>query len=136
MGKNTAAIILAFCALTACDPTAPDYNREPAVLGNRGVPVRIVVPDTVTRGQPFTMSLTHYGSSSCKELELEVNQAGPVVTLRPFRIIPKNTACTDDFAATTVNVNLTFTQAGQTEIRTIGRFEGRDTTVVRRTFVR
>ena len=108
--------------------------RRRAVLGSAyNVPIVVTVPDTVDRNQPFTVSSSHHGSTSCTTLDtVEVAYGGQTAVLSPYVFEHTGGACTADLRRFTQSAQVTFVNPGPATIQVIGR----DTTVTRTTFVR
>jgi hypothetical protein len=109
--------------------------RRRAMLGISGIPasIQVNVPDSVTRNQPFTVSSSHHGSTSCTVLDTnEVSYSGQTAVLSPYVLEKVVGACTLDLRTFTQTAQVTFVNPGPATIRVIGR----DTIVTRTTFVR
>lgn len=89
------------------------------------------VPPEVRANQPFTITVTTYGSSSCTIIDgADVQVTGVVALITPYDRQPVgNIACTADLALHPRNVPVTLSTAGRTTIRIIGQnFDGKRTT--------
>ena len=128
--------ILLAVSVAGCGIFGPSDVRSLAFLGDSGMPIEVTVPDTVSRNTAFDVLIVYYGSSSCTRLdEVEVFVSGSIATLWPY-VRTASGHCTDDLRRFTVRQVLTFAAPGPAEVGVIGRFERRDTTVVRQTIVR
>ena len=130
-------ISLLAVSIAGCGIFSPTDVRSLAFLGDSGIPIQVTVPDTVSRNTAFPVLIVYYGSGSCTRLdEVEVVVSGSIATLWPYVKNPSSGVCTTDLHGFMVQTLLTFAALGPAEVRVIGRFDGRDTTVVRQTTVR
>ena len=138
--KRIVRISLLAVSVASCGIFGPGDVRSLAFLGGSGVPIEITVPDTVSRNTAFSVEIVHYGSRGCTRLdEVEVFVSGSIATLWPYvrnLSSSSSSACDAALWAHTVQQVLTFAAPGPAEVRVIGWFNGRDTTVVRQTIVR
>ena len=130
-------ISLLAVSVASCGIFGPSDERSLAFLGDSGIPIEVTVPDTVSRNADFSVSIVYYGSGSCTRLdEVEVLVNGSIAILWPYVKNPSSGVCTADLRRFTVQQVLTFAAPGPAEVRVIGLFGQRDTTVVRPTNVR
>ncbi len=140
-----ASSILLAVSVASCGIFGPSDVRSLAYLGLYGAPIRVTVPDTVSRNTDFSVEIVYWGSRYCTELdEVEVVLSGSIVTLRPY-VKNHSGVCDSALWGHTVQQVLTFAAPGAAEVRVIGwigeigatgRTVQRDTTVVRPITVR
>jgi hypothetical protein len=143
MKTSHLVVVLALPLLCSCDVLGID-DRELGYLGDTGIPIQISVPDTVTSGVAFDVSIPVYGSGSCMLVEpVEVGYTSIGATLRPF-VKSRRGTCTADLRRFIALGRVTLRRAGQAMINVEGQYgtlvDGRhtvrDTTVSLRTIVR
>lgn len=88
----------------------------------------LVAPDAVTRGAPFQITVSSFGSSSCTRADgYDVTSSPTAFEVRLYdQEAPSGTACTADLRSFPRTLTVQFDQAGTAEIRVIGRGEGQD----------
>ena len=88
----------------------------------------IEVPPEVHANQPFTVTVTTYGSSSCTTVDgADVQVTDVVVEITPYdrQPIGDNVVCTADLASHPREVVVTLSTLGHTTIRVVGQnFDG------------
>lgn len=117
---------------------APEWSRGPGlVLEGNVVPASLVAPDAVTRGTPFLVTVSTFGSGTCTRAdgyELIAVLAAAEVKLYDLGA-PPGTACTKDLKRFPRSLTLQFDQAGTAELRVIGRGDAGETKAIRKTIV-
>lgn len=101
-----------------------DWHRELGVLDTEGrLRGSLEAPAEVTRGVPFDVVITTYGSSSCtRPAGAETDVDGMLATVRPYdRVATGTRPCTMDMHAFPRTVQLRFDVAGDATIRVLGR---------------
>lgn len=92
----------------------------------------IQAPPQVQVNQPFTTTVTTFGSSSCTIIDgadVQVTDVVAVITPYDRQPVGANVACTADLAQHPRAVQLTFSTPSQATIRVIGQnFDGEQTT--------
>ena len=117
------ALIIA-ATLTAC--SALDYGSEqtvPALIELSSTDsVVFVVPDTVTRGVAFDVSVRSYGGGCVTQGPTEVASAGDTLVVHPYHVVRtgRDIACTAELRHFTHTARLTFPTAGTRSVRVIG----------------
>jgi hypothetical protein len=128
--------LLIAASVLGCDLISPDSREEQAFLGDGGVPIYFVVPDTVLSGADFEVQFQYHGSGSCTQaIETRSRIQGTLATLDP-RVEVMNGPCTADLRTFLATDTLRFVSSGPATVRLMGTFHQRDTVVVRSTFVR
>lgn len=125
------AAIAAASILSAvgCDILEPGWSRRLGlVIESQAHLSSLVAPDVVTRGTPFQITVSTFGSSSCTRADgQEVVSSPAAFEVRLYdREAPSHTACTADLRSFPRILTVQFDQAGTAEIRVIGRGDGAD----------
>ena len=72
-------------SVSSCDdPTGPEEVRRLGVIDFYGDPIGITVPDTVSVGENFLVSVKTYGNGCVYEDATEVNTAGLSADITPY----------------------------------------------------
>lgn len=72
-------------SVSSCDdPTGPEEVRKLGVIDFHGDPIVITVPDTVSVGETFLVSVRTYGTGCVYKDATEVNTAGLSVDVSPY----------------------------------------------------
>lgn len=130
------SLLLVAASVLGCDLISPDSREERAYLGDGGIPIYFVVPDTVLSGADFEVQFQYHGSGSCtKSIDVRSRVEGAVATLDP-RVEVMTGPCTADLRTFLATDTLRFIDAGPATVLLMGSFHQRDTVVVRSTFVR
>lgn len=114
----------------------PQYRRAIG-SGGTGLPV-IEIDAPVQAGQPSTLTVITYGSSSCTEPDgAEVTIRGMEATITPYDRYPhgKDVACTADKMTFPRPVVVTFPEAGDATLRVRVRTDNDDITIYERTVI-
>jgi hypothetical protein len=122
--------------LGACDLVGPSATTGRASLGTEGVPIHFLVPDSVARGSEFEVEFAYRGSRFCTHLkEVRIAREGTIAWITP--IVARDPGpCDDAYWEFRGRQGLRFDVPGVAEVRLVGEFAERDTTVVRQTRVR
>lgn len=125
------AAIAAVSILSAagCDILEPGWSRRLGmVIESQAHLSSLVAPDVVTRGTPFQITVSTFGSSSCTRPDgYEVMSSPAAFEVRLYdREAPSRTPCTADLRSFPRVITVQFDQVGAAEIRVIGRGDGAD----------
>lgn len=136
--RTIAAVSIIALAAAGCDILEPGWSRRLGLVVE-DLPhfSSLIAPDAVTRGTPFQITASTFGSSSCTQPDgYEVDALPSAAEVRLYdRLAPSGTACTADFGSFPRTLTLQFDQAGTAEIRVIGRGDGNEIRIVRKTIV-
>jgi hypothetical protein len=127
--RTLAALSFAVLAASGCDILDPGWSRQLGLVVEDPHHFNsLIAPDVVTRGTPFQITATTFGSSSCNRADgYELDALPSAAEIRLYdKSAPFGTACTADFASFPRTITLQFDLAGTAEIRVIGRGEGAD----------
>jgi hypothetical protein len=116
-------------AAAGCDILDPGWSRKPGLVVDGTPPLTsLIAPDTVTRGVPFQITASSFGSSSCTRADgYQVTALSDEFEVRLFdQEAPPTVACTADFHAFPRVLTVQFDQAGMAELRVVGRGEGEE----------
>jgi hypothetical protein len=119
----------AILAAAGCDLLAPGWSRRPGLVMEGTPPMTsLVAPDAVTRGTPFQITVSTFGSGSCTRPDRDevTSSALEFEVLVYDEKAPSGTACTADLRRFPRTLTVQFDQAGTAEIRVVGRGEGAD----------
>jgi len=124
---NRASLVLA--ALTALGVactgvTEPEWVRVPGLVLSGPPPLSsLIAPDTVVAGEPFQITVTTFGSSTCTQPDgYDLLLTSSRADIVPFdRTAVGAIVCTDDLHSFPRTLLLTFTTVGQAEIQVEGR---------------
>lgn len=98
------------------------------VIDGNLFPTSLIAPDVVTKGVPFEVTVSSFGSGSCTRAdgyELSATPASAEVRLYD-QSAPSGSMCTADLRSFPRILMLQFDQAGTAELRVIGRGDGED----------
>jgi len=117
---------LSFLALVACSSVSEpnEWRRVIGVLNPSLSSIQAVhAPAEVTVNEPFTVTITTVGSSSCTRADGATSKvSGNTAEVTPYdRIAPRDRACTDDLHAFPRPVTLLFTSVGEGRILVVTR---------------
>ena len=127
--RTLAALSIAVLAASGCDILDPGWSRRLGlVMEDPHHFHSLIAPDVVTRGTPFQITASTFGSSSCTRADgYELDALPAAAEIRLYdKSASSGTACTADFGSFPRTITLQFEQAGTAEIRVIGRGEGAD----------
>jgi hypothetical protein len=135
--RRLASVILlapAYLAAACSSPTGDDdWQRVVGTIDPLLSSVQLVfIPEGITAGQPFTVTVTTVGSSSCtRAAGADLAVSGGSATITPYDEIRTGSdlACTDDLRPFPRDITLTLPSAGTAEIRIHGRDFRSDETV-------
>lgn len=113
--------VLLLCA--ACSPTGtdPEYVRELGVLAEPGLSEQVQVPASARAGQPFTVSVTTWGSSCRRTAPAEVSRIGLQADVTVYDLNPVGGPCDRAIRPMEHVVELRFPQPGTATIHIHGR---------------
>jgi hypothetical protein len=137
--RTLTVVSIAVLAAAGCDIVEP--GAWPRGLGHvvEGDPpfTSLIAPNAVTRGAPFQITASTFGSSSCNQADgYELDALPSEAEVRLFdRTAPPGTICTEDFGSFPRVITLQFDELGTAEIRVIGRGDGNEIRIVRKTIV-
>jgi len=134
--RTIAALSIAVLALAGCDIVEPEWTVELGHVIEGDPPMTsLIAPDAVTRGTPFQITASTFGSSSCTHADgFTLGKTPTLAEVRLFdRLAPPGTACTEDFGSFPRIITLQFDEVGTAEIRVIGRGDGKAIRVVKKT---
>jgi hypothetical protein len=127
--RTLAAFSIAVLAASGCEILEPGWSRRLGLVVEDPHHFHsLIAPDVVSRGTPFQITASTFGSSSCNRADgYELDALASAAEIRLYdQSAPSGTACTLDFASFPRTITLQFDQAGTAEIRVIGRGEGED----------
>ena len=123
-----ATILTAALVVTACTSgTEPDADGWRRVIGQIEPQLSSIqairFPVEVIAGEPFTVTVTTLGSSSCTRPDgATLNPGTSLAVITPYdRIAPEGTPCTRDLRGFPRDVAVTLSRAGQATIRIVAR---------------
>ncbi len=121
-------LVLGLAATSACASTAREgirQERQPAFIRFYQEPSLVEAPDTVSAGEPFTVTVRTFGGGCIGQGDTRAEVRGRVVTLRPLDVHttrhPGPVVCTSDLVFYTHRVEVRLTEPGVATIRVIGR---------------
>ncbi len=137
--RTIAAVSIIALAAAGCDIVEPGvWTRGLGHVVEGDPPFSsLIAPNAVTRGAPFQITASTFGSSSCTQAdgyELDALPSDAEVRLYD-RSAPSGTICTEDFGSFPRVITLQFDEPGTAEIRVIGRGDGNAIRIVRKTIV-
>ena len=118
------AVLLTACTTSGTEPDANGWRRVVGVVQPQLSSIQAVkLPADVVAGQPFAVTITTLGSSSCTRADgANSNVVGSMAVIMPYdRVAPEGTGCTRDLRGFPRDVILTISRAGQATIRIIAR---------------
>ncbi len=120
---------IALTALAACDGVTGVGSRvEPALIIFYRDSSTIVAPDTVSRGEAFTVRIKTFGGGCTREaVRADVAIAGTLAEIRPFNRTQNANACTADLLFLYHTVQVRFDVGGRTVLRVMGEQRGAST---------
>jgi hypothetical protein len=118
-----AAMILTTAACDNALEPADWTRRLGLVMDNPPHLTSLVAPDEVTRGVPFQITVTTFGSSSCTLPDgHELTYPDGAAEVKAYDLAaPSQTPCTDDIHSFPRTVTVQFHTVGTAEIRVVGR---------------
>jgi hypothetical protein len=87
-------------------------GQQPGVISFYSDPVVVEVPDTVTRGQPFAVSVRTYGGGCVSQGPTDVRVDDLRATITPFDINSGHDFCTAALRLFQHEASITFDRAG------------------------
>jgi hypothetical protein len=124
-----AALAAASFLITGCEVLGPDagWSRRLGLV-HEGTPpmTSLIAPDVVTRGTPFQLTASSFGSSSCTRADgYDITSAQTSFEVRLYDLeAPSTSACTADFRSFPRTLTVQFDQPGTAVIRVTGRGNG------------
>ena len=122
-----AALAAASFLITGCGILEPGWSRR-LDLVTEGTPpmTSLIAPDVVTRGIPFQITASSFGSSSCTRADgYDVTSSQVSFEVRLYdESAPPAAACTADFRSFPRTLTVQFDQPGTAVIRVSGRGNG------------
>jgi hypothetical protein len=130
------AAFVAGCGEPAGPDLPPELTEMPGLLIDGPPPLEsLVAPDIVSKGLPFLVTATSFGSSSCTEpagYSSITFQDRVEISLRD-RVALEASSCTEDLRGFPRTLIVAFDQAGTAEVVVIGRDEQGEPLEIRRT---
>jgi hypothetical protein len=124
-------MLLAVVASAACDALSiGGEQRQVGTISFYHDPIVIDVPDTVSAGASFTVSVRTYGGGCVRQGETELVIRELSAEIRPYDIHTGANVCTDILKFLNHQTAVQFNRTGRAEVRIIGRREPEDTAVV------
>jgi hypothetical protein len=126
----TAALLAPLAFVAACSsPTGEDeWQRVIGTIAPMFSSQQLLfIPEGITAGRPFTITVTTVGSSTCTRVAgADVAVTGAFATVTPYDRVPRGgVGCTRDLRGFPRDVTLTLPTAGAAVIRIRGRgFDG------------
>lgn len=124
--------LLLVLALGGCSSMmdGDDWRRVIGVLDTDIAPIE--VPATIFADQPFTVTISTVGSSTCTRADgATVDGEGNTATVTPWdNIAPEGSVCSRDLRPFPRNVTVTFESAGPATLRIRNRSSTGETAVV------
>jgi hypothetical protein len=123
--RRLSAVLATVVIALACNDSLlePGWTRRLGlIMDNPPHLSSLNAPDEVTRGVPFQITVTTFGSSSCTlpdGHELTYPAGAAEVTVYDLAA-PLSTPCTDDIHSFPRTLTVQFNTAGEAEIRVIG----------------
>jgi hypothetical protein len=129
MKPSSAALAAAALLLAGCDTLAPGWaTRLGHVMDDPPSFTSLVAPAAVTRGVPFQITASTFGSSSCTRADgYQATSTQSAFEVRLYdRGAPAHAVCTGDIASFPRILTVQFDEPGTAVIRVIGRDLGGD----------
>jgi hypothetical protein len=107
--------------LSSCTHSPRGTERVPArlLLGNDTA--QIALPTTVNRGQSFTVTVTTFaGGCRQRSAGTEASVRGSLAVVRPYHLLQRSGACTDDLLRIPHTAQLRFDQPGTATVQFSG----------------
>lgn len=126
-----AALMLGLLPITACSGLlGPEDETRLGVISFYDDPLVITVPDTVSAGAPFELSVRTYGGGCIRPNGTLVQVEGRAVTVAPYDVHSGHDYCPDVLRIFDHDATVTLHEAGLAEIRIRGRSMPADSTMV------
>ena len=119
-----ATLFLAACTSSGTEPDADGWRRVVGLVQPQLSSIQAIkFPADIVAGEPFTVTITTLGSSSCTRADGAVlNLSSSLAVITPYdRVAPDGTGCTRDLRAFPRDVSVTLSRAGQATIRIVAR---------------
>lgn len=101
----------------------PDERRQVGVIDFYDQPSVVEVPDTVRAGEDFQVSVRTYGGGCLSQDTTEVAVSGRLAQVVPYDLHSGEGACPDVLRTFDHEAVVRFEEAGEAEVRIIGRRE-------------
>jgi hypothetical protein len=120
---------VALAATAACDAiTGAEFRTEPALIIFYRDTAAITAPDTVARGEDFSVRIRTFGGGCTREtVRADVSVTGSLAELKPFNRTRNANVCTADLLNIEHSVRVRFDIAGRALLRVIGEQRGAST---------
>lgn len=120
---------VALAATTACEAIiGAEFRTEPALIIFYRDTAAITAPDTVARGEDFTVRIRTFGGGCTREtvrVDLAVTES--LAEIKPFNRTRNANACTADLLILEHSLRMRFDVAGRAVLRVIGEQRGAST---------
>jgi hypothetical protein len=129
MTRHLSAALAAAAVLAGCDILDPGWSKDLGmVIDQPPHMTSLVAPATVTRGVPFQVTASSFGSSSCTRPHSHMVSA--LQATREIRLYdeeaPATRACTADMRSFPRVITLQFDEPGTAQVLVVGREGGDD----------
>ena len=119
-----AAAAVAFYTAAACIPSTEPVRFEEEIGFIKGFNLddpRVVAPDTVDRGESFTVSVTTYGGGCVRKGRTAVSAEGLLATVTPYDVTAQQGVCATILLSFEHEAILQFDRAGVARVIVRGR---------------
>jgi hypothetical protein len=129
-------LLAAAVLISSCDVFEPDHETVLGTVFFHSNPVAVNIPDTVTAGTPFTVTIRTFGDGCYSFARTEIEFDDREAEIRPYDFRKTEGACADIFLAIDHSVVLQFGSQGAATVRVVGlRLPGATDDVIEKTVV-